>query len=220
MTKLKVFKGKEFKVYEADNIQEDDLFFDEYRKAAEMLREIVKYDRKNDNRLEYENNIIAFCGERGEGKSSVMLSFVKAMSCVNNKKSKKVFEGFNEIENVHFSEPIIVDPSLFDETHGILDVVLAKIYNEVDCIKKNNQIDKLKKYEEIIAQFQKVYKYVLLISNQKKTLDDEYDYEGDIGRLVRLGDSTNLKSELSALIDMYLEFTMCDKSTAEKKISL
>ena len=173
MAKLKVFKGKEFKVYVADNIQEDDLFFDEYRKAAEMLSEIVKYNRKNDNRLklEYENNIIAFCGERGEGKSSVMLSFVKAMRN-NSKKSQKVFEDFNEIENVHFSEPIIVDPSLFDGTHGILDVVLAKIYNEVDCIKKKNQIDKLKKYEEIIAQFQKVYKYVLLINNQKKTVDD------------------------------------------------
>lgn len=217
MAKLKVFKGKEFKVYVADNIQEDDLFFDEYRKAAEMLNEIVKYNRKNDDRLklEYENNIIAFCGERGEGKSSVMLSFVKAMRS-NSKKNQKIFEDFNEIENVHFFEPIIVDPSLFDETHGILDVVLAKIYNEVDCIKKNSQLDKLNEYEEIIAQFQKVYKYILLINNQKKTLDDEYDYEGDIGRLVRLGDSTNLKSELSSLIDMYLEVRMCNKSAAEK----
>ena len=144
-----------------------------------------------------------------------MLSFVETMRS-NSKKSQKVFEDFNGIENVHFSEPIIVDPSLFDGTHGILDVVLAKIYNEVDCIKKSNQMDKLNEYEKIIAQFQKVYKYVLLINNQKKTLDDEYDYEGDIGRLVRLGDSTNLKSELSALIDMYLKFEMCDKSAMEK----
>lgn len=222
MVKLKIFKGKEFKVYVADNIQEDDLFFNEYKKATEMLSEIVvkdNDDRKNDDRskLEYENNIIAFCGERGEGKSSVMLSFAEAMRS-KSKKSQKVFENFNEIENVHFSEPIIVDPSLFDKTHGILDVVLAKIYNKVDCIKKNNQLDKLNEYEyeEIITQFQKVYKYVLLINNQKKTLDDEYDYEGDIGRLVRLGDSTNLKSELSTLIDRYLKFTMCDKSAAEK----
>lgn len=217
MAKLEVFKGKEFKVYVADNIQEDDLFFNEYRKAAEMLNEILKYNKKSDNRLklEYENNIIAFCGERGEGKSSVMLSFVKAMRS-NSKKNQKVFEDFNEIENVNFSEPIIVDPSLFDKTHGILDVVLAKIYNEVDGIKKNSQMDNLNEYEKIIAQFQKVYKYVLLINNQKKTLDDEYDYEGDIGRLVRLGDSTNLKSELNALIDMYLGVRMCDKSATKK----
>lgn len=33
-----------------------------------MLSEIVKYNKNNDNKLEYENNIIAFCGERGEGK--------------------------------------------------------------------------------------------------------------------------------------------------------
>ena len=219
MAKLKIFKGKEFKVYVADNIEEDDLFFDEYKKAAGMLDEIVKYNKENDNnlKLEYENNIIAFCGERGEGKSSVMLSFVKAMrSYVNSEKSQKVFENFKEIKNVYFSEPIIVDPSLFDETHGILDVILAKIYNEFDCIKKNRQVDKAYKYEEIIDQFQKVYKHVLLINNQKKTLDDEYDYEGDIGRLVRLGDSTNLKRELSVLIDMYLAFRMCDKDTGDK----
>lgn len=217
MAKLKLFKGKEFKVYVADNIQEDDLFFYEYRKAAEMLNEIVQYNRENDDKLklEYENNIIAFCGERGEGKSSAMMSFVKAMTS-DNRKSQKVFEDFNEIQNVNFSEPVIADPSLFDKMHGILDVVLAKIYNEVDCINKNSQFDKLNEYEKIIAQFQKVYKYVLLINNQKKTFDDEYDYEGDIGRLVRLGDSTNLKSELSALIDMYLGFKMCDKDAAEK----
>lgn len=65
----------------------------------------------------------------------------------------------------------------------------------------------------MIVQFQKVYKYVLLINNQKKTLDDEYDYEGDIGRLVRLGDSTNLKKELSDLIDMYLR---CDENVGNE----
>lgn len=181
MAKLKIFKGKEFKVYVTDSIEEDDLFFGEYKKAAEMLSEIVKYNKNNDNKLEYENNIIAFCGERGEGKSSAMLSFVKAMkSYANSKKSQKVFEDFNEIGSMHFSEPIIVDPSLFDETHGILDVILAKIYNEVDCIKKNSQIVESDEYNKIIAQFQKVYKYVLLINNQKKTLDDEYDYEGKL----------------------------------------
>ncbi len=219
MAKLKIFKGKEFKVYVADSIEEDDLFFDEYKKAAEMLNEIVKYKKNNDNKmkLEYENNIIAFCGERGEGKSSAMLSFVKAMkSYANSKKSQKVFEDFKEIGNVHFSEPIIIDPSLFDDTHGILDVILAEIYNEFDCSKKNSQIDKPDEYNKMIAQFQKVYKYVLLINNQKKTLDDEYDYEGEIGRLVRLGDSTNLKKELNVLIDMYLEFITHEKNAGDK----
>lgn len=209
MAKLKIYKGNEFKVYVADSIDEDDLFFDEYKKAAEMLSEIVKYNNKNDNglNLEYENNIIAFCGERGEGKSSVMLSFAKAI-----KKSKKVFEDYNEIEDIHFSEPVVIDPSLFDETHGILDVILAKIYNKFDSIKKEGKIVKAVD-TKMIVQFQKVYKYVLLINNQKKTLDDEYDYEGDIGRLVRLGDSTNLKKELSDLIDMYLR---CDENVGNE----
>lgn len=93
---------------------------------------------------------------------------------------------------------------------------MAKIYNEFDCIKKNSQILKSDEYNKIIAQFQKVYKYILLINNQKKTLDDEYDYEGEIGRLVRLGDSTNLKKELNDLIDMYLEFRAHEKNAGDK----
>ncbi|MEZ3493230.1 MAG: hypothetical protein K1W38_13265 [Lachnospiraceae bacterium] len=75
MAKLKIYKGNEFKVYVADSIEEDDLFFDEYKKAAEMLSEIVRYNKKNDNRLklEYENNMIAFCGERrGEKQCNVV----------------------------------------------------------------------------------------------------------------------------------------------------
>lgn len=219
MAKLKIYKGKEFKVYVADTIEEDDLFIDEYKKAAEMFKEIVEYNKKIDDdlNLEYENNIIAFCGDRGEGKSSVMMTFVQAIrNYANNERNQKAFEDYKEIKIVYFSTPIIIDPSLFDETHGILDVILAQIYNKFDQIREKSQIDKIYKYEEIIAQFQKVYKYVLLINNQKKTLDDEYDYEGDIGRLVRLGDSTNLKRELSVLIDMYLEFTKCGKNAEDK----
>ncbi len=219
MARLKIYKGKEFKVYVADTIEEDDLFIDEYKKAAGMLEEIIKYNKKNDDHLktEYENNIIAFCGERGEGKSSVMMTFVKAVrSYANSEKNQKVFGDFKNIKNVCFPEPIIVDPSLFDGRHSILDVLLAKIYNEFDCIHRKGQMDHTYKYEEIIAQFQKVYKYVLLINSQKKTLDDEHDYEGDIGRLACLGDSTNLKRDLSDLIDMYLKFRIGDKNAGDR----
>ena len=40
MAKLKIFKGKEFKVCVTDRISESDLFFEEYKKAARMLDEI------------------------------------------------------------------------------------------------------------------------------------------------------------------------------------
>ena len=37
-------------------------------------------------------------------------------------------------------------------------------------------------------------------------LDDEFDYEGNIGKLSKLGESTDLKEDLQELIKQYLEF--------------
>ena len=55
-------------------------------------------------------------------------------------------------------------------------------------------------------QFQKVYREVSMINNQSKMLDDEFDYEGNIGKLSKLGESTDLKEDLQELIKQYLEF--------------
>ena len=222
MGKLKIYKGKEFKVCVGDSISENDLFFEEYKKAARMLDEIIEYDGKKDvdNEMEYENNIIAICGERGEGKSSVMLTFVKAVRkyISSDKEGKDVFGEFKNIKHTYFTEPVIIDPSMFDDMHSILDVVLAKLYSKTDKTHKNMQHGDKKnyKYEELIAQFQTVYRYVSLINNQKQTLDDQYDYEGDIGRLSRLGDSTNLKEGLIDLVDKYLNFVTDDQGRKDR----
>lgn len=216
MAKIQIYKGKEFKVCVEECIEEHSLFFEEYRKAAHMLDEIVRYDKtkadmQNDSQdMEYENNIIAICGERGEGKSSVMMTFVKAavQYAIDRKSSERVFAETSHISGKYFAEPVIIDPSLFDDRHSILDVVLAKLYSQVDTRIRDSAFSGTlnNDYKELIGCFQTVYKYVSLINNQRKSLDDQTDYEGDIGRLARLGDSTNLKRELIKLIRQYLKF--------------
>lgn len=222
MAKLKIFKGKEFKAYVTDIIEADNLFFDEYRRAAGMLDEIVRYDEKNSAGfgMEYENNIIAFCGERGDGKSSAMMTFAKAVRAYssNCNRNQEVFDIYTAIENTFFTSPVMIDPSLFDAMHSILDVILARLYKEVDSIYKNSQNIKECDYEEIISQFQRVYKYVLLINNQKTSYDEVYEYEGDIGRLANLGDSTSLKRELIELIDKYLKFGVSDTVKHKRRL--
>lgn len=222
MAKLKIFKGKEFKAYVTDIIEADNLFFDEYRRAAGMLDEIVRYDEKNNVcfETENENNIIAFCGERGDGKSSAMMTFAKAVKTYssNCNRNQEVFDIYTAIENTFFTSPVMIDPSLFDAMHSILDVILARLYKEVDSIYKNSQNIKECDYEEIISQFQRVYKYVLLINNQKRSYDEVYEYEGDIGRLANLGDSTNLKKELIELIDKYLKFSVFDTVKNKRRL--
>ena len=75
-----------------------------------------------------------------------------------------------------------------------------------DCYNNYNQRADERTREELLDRFQKVYRYVSLINNQKQMLDDEFDYEGNISKLTKLGESTKLKEELTELIKDYLNF--------------
>lgn len=210
MAKITITKGNEFKIEVKDEITKDDLFIEQYKRAANILDRIVGTSIEVRDKKEfwksqdYENNIIAFCGERGEGKSSVMMTFVNA---IYHNSNKEILLNCKNVESTYFVEPILIDPSLFDDVHNVLDIVLAKIFrNFYDCYNNDNQRADERTREELLDRFQKVYRYVSLINNQKQMLDDEFDYEGNISKLTKLGESTKLKEELTELIKDYLNF--------------
>ena len=213
MKKFEIIRGQEFKIKIYPEITEDNIFWKEYCKATSILYEIVtssRQDGKQDNVIskfnDYENNIIAFCGERGEGKSSATFSFANAIA--NHKNNCESYVENELFNNITFSSPIIVDPGMFDEVHNILDVILAHLYKRYSekASKENDDYTSMRERDQILDQFQKVYRYVSLIANQEKILDDEYDYEGNIGKLSKLGESTQIKKELIKLISLYLRY--------------
>lgn len=213
MQKIEIVKGEEFKITVKEEIQKEDIFIREYERAAVMLNEIVgssltNHTARNEwswKQQDFENNIIAFCGERGEGKSSAMMTFVNAV--YEKDKNKAFFSAYSNLNQVYFEEPILIDPSMFDDVHNVLDIVLAKIYRKFsEYYERDNQCTDERTKDRLVDQFQKVYRYVSLINNQKQMLDDEFDYEGNISKLSKLGNSTKLKEELSKLVKEYLEF--------------
>ena len=130
---LTIVKGEEFKLSMKETIEEDDIFYEQYVSAASMLDDIVssKQNTKDEQvdwcKMENENNIIAFCGERGEGKSSTMMTFINVLSKYRNQGSASIFEEHKNIEPDMFSEPVVIDPSVFDKVHNILDVKAIKM---------------------------------------------------------------------------------------------
>ncbi|MDQ0595165.1 signal recognition particle GTPase [Chryseobacterium ginsenosidimutans] len=69
--KIKIEEGKQF---------EDSIFSEVYKEALKNVIEIVRhYDSHKDSKYDDFNNIIAFTGERGKGKSSSMISFRDAL---------------------------------------------------------------------------------------------------------------------------------------------
>ena len=90
----------------------------------------------------------------------------------------------------------MIDPSLFDDVHNVLDIVVAKIFKKFyEYYNNDNQYVDERTRENLLNRFQRVYRYVSLINNQKQMLDDEFDYEGNISKLTKLGESTNLKED-------------------------
>ena len=81
---LNVVPGKEYQVKIVDVKKEEaiteDFFYGVYCQAyREAQKIIIESDNKEKELQETANNIIAFCGERGQGKSSAMLSFSKLL---------------------------------------------------------------------------------------------------------------------------------------------
>lgn len=251
MQEIEIIKGEEFKIAVREEIAENDIFINEYRRAAKMLDEIVgasfalkdqgdndrdkgrdkSWERRKDRsgnwswkQQDFENNVIAICGERGEGKSSAMMTFVNAVYEMWKGYEdgwKEIFSSCRNLKQVRFAEPILIDPSMFDDVHNVLDIVLAKIFkNFSDHYERDNQCIDENKRERLLDQFQKVYRYLSLINNQKQMLDDEFDYEGNISKLSKLGESTNLKEELSKLVEEYLRFINRDKGNTQMLIAI
>lgn len=131
---LTVIKGQEFKLSLKDKIDEKDIFYNQYLEAAAMLEDIVESDESNKladwMKTETENNIIAFCGERGEGKSSAMFTFINAVFNEEVRKNSTVFAKCENVKNTIFSEPIVIDPSAFDNVHNVLDIIIALLYRK------------------------------------------------------------------------------------------
>lgn len=208
--RLTIIKGEEFKISVKEKIDRTDIFYDQYISAARMLDAIVAGQEASELRQwcmsEAENNIIAFCGERGEGKSSAMISFVNAAYQSDKDIERSIFADCENVKRTYFAEPIMIDPSMLDGVHNVLDIVLATLYRKFqDKYEEDNRCLERHQRESLLDQFQKVYRCISLINNQTKMLDDEYDYEGNIGKLSKLGESTRLRSEVERLIGQYLD---------------
>lgn len=222
MKKLTITRGEEFRQVVRARINEDDIFIDEYRRAARMLSDVIdtsaiamKCSGQPDGMFhEFENNIIAFCGGRGDGKSSAMLTFMNAVYRYAQEDYKSsIFQ--SNIKETYFAQPIVIDPSTFDDVHNVIDIIIAKLYQNFNrkYEQDNNKVDVYIR-EKLLDQFQKVYRRLSLINNKEKLLDNEYDYEGNIGKLSKLGESTNLKETLIELIRLYLDFMKrCEEVT-------
>lgn len=202
---ISVKKGEEYKVCSINMAEEGNFFYDVYLKAKRCVDEIQSINteiaRSSDpDMIKPINNIIAFCGERGQGKTSAMLSFSDILSNSFPKKYR--------IMNV-------IDPTNLEKNDNILMLILSCIFREFkEAWKKtsNNGPFRESKKNNILDLFQKAYHHISTIKASGKS-DNTADFDDVMNLLDKYGDSTNLRNVFCDLIREFLEFIEYDKDS-------
>jgi hypothetical protein len=115
MSKLIIDLNDEYKVrIETAKEFDQSIFRYIYINAAKNVCEMINQSENKPSHDAY-NNIIAFTGERGKGKSSCMISFKNALIGHQNPEHTPFFNrlDLSSIRDKKFASIDIIDPSLF-----------------------------------------------------------------------------------------------------------
>lgn len=191
---LKIKLGEEYKAKIEKFEEFENSFFKEvYDKARECTRDII--NSKNGEKLhENYNNIISFVGERGTGKTSAMLSFAGALREGKYKDKEESFKGFETVG--------VIDPSLLHKNSNILEIIIAKMFHEFrnDVEKKDFEINENIK-RDLLGNFETVFDSLRIINEKKDVFKEE-----TLDALIKISETTNLKSNIEKLVNNYLKF--------------
>ncbi len=186
-----------------------------YFKAFELVDEIIfngeayiNQDSKSYVIPYTYNNIIAFTGDRGVGKTSAKVTFSNMLkNQIVPNSSKSDFVENVAFKNKSFYLTKIVDPSLFNDNSNIMEVVISHLFsNLIDELKGNgcniNESDK----SAVISAFEKVFKNVKTTIKTKNEI-----YRDDpIEALMSLSSASDLQKNMQDLIKKYLKFVNKD----------
>lgn len=191
-----------------ENIEGKDssLFAELYDKTFSCIEnylEAVAYgEKKNDDfktsaKTDYPNNIIAFIGERGSGKTSCMLSVTEMLQ---NKKESNAFQNYPVLNTTQFVSVNVIEPSFINDKANVLELVVATLFrNFKETVEKDVEHIDLNKKHSLLEVFQKVQENLKYIKNGTAELET-------IDSLLQLSSSVDLKENMRALVSSYLEF--------------
>lgn len=219
--KIRVYKGDEHRPKIETEFNEDDIFAEVYRKARKLLKEIVEEtteEKGSSLQLLQQargstqnlgilagNNIILFTADRGQGKTSAMMSVANAICSEDG--GKGVMKGAVGKEIFYLTD--CIDPSAMDSGEDIIRVLLSRLFFRLNKIVGNDN-NKAKPYDaknrEKVDKLLKCFRecYENLDSMERRGLLDEYG--DDLEKLAKLGDSANLKANLFELFDRFLNY--------------
>ncbi len=194
---LKFYLGEEsHHIVEDYANSKSSIFAVQYKKALRVIDSYIEAldDERNGNLQESRNNIIAFMGDRGTGKTSCMMSVLKMLdSHLEERKEKK-----------RFATVDVVDPSFFDENTNIIYLVVGKMFaafRERVEQDKEKSLSQEGKIHDLMTAFSKVLSQISLMGKAPLGENDT-----DVHQLGNLLVTVDLKKSLKSLVDCYLSY--------------
>lgn len=181
------------------------LFSSQYTAALGVLRRLIDIPNDDDCYPGQGNSrIIAFCGDRGAGKTSCMMSVRYAIEHHDEEDIKWYLEA-NGLKTPDLCFDILnpIDPSFFDESHNILELVLGQMYlrfkRERKERKEQSSLD-IDEMEKVRKCFDEVKRSLSLFGDTTEKMFDKLE------ELENLSVAMSLYDNLKDLFDAYLTF--------------
>lgn len=196
---IRFYSGDENGVVIEEKDYDKSIFRNQYAQALELFDELA--NRVVDEKGVAPNNIIAFSGDRGEGKTSCMLT-VKHIIESNDTKAFNALTGSIPtkcLDSYEFLE--MIEPSFFDQEHNILELVLGQLYHNFKKYEQDDRICGSNTHRKTLGLFNKVKKCATLLISGKSNLYDS------IEELDELAASMSLRKYMNELLEGYLKLT-------------
>lgn len=182
--------------------ESENLYFaEEYKNAIAIIKEIVKDWQCNSTNTDLcermkcqwdnlpKNNRVLFHGQRGSGKTSVTMSVAKSI------------EG-HLVDCTKFKVLPIINPGYFDQDTNILKTVISNMFEMAKCIIKNECDFQQNEYEDLLKQFEEVYR---LLGNIESPNKEKHTLES----LNEISKASGMREEMQKLIDKFLKILPC-----------
>lgn len=192
MDRIVFYNGEETgHVLETDCFQ-DSLFREQYTFALKLFKSIYSSQGPV-------SNIIAFCGDRGEGKTSCMRSF---MELLKNDSELHKFESILPFKADDVEILDVIDPAFFDKKHNLIELVLGQMYGKIagKSIQDADYSAKLNERNNLLRYFQKAKRHLGHLEKEKRELYDELE------ELDALSAGVKLEECIGLLFEEYLKF--------------
>lgn len=219
--------GREHEIVtDQDVFDKDTLMHPAYQSAFHALKGIVesteRWIRNGGDMYGFSNNVIAFCGSRGQGKTSVMMSFSAAlggkkrhMSQEELDRQRERLKRWTDGKKFHILPPI--DPTMLADGSSVCDLILAKLFTEISEAWDDDSLQYSgRNRNDVLTNESKKYHILRLLQRcregiRNKDKGDKDGQSGDFEQFVQSVDIFSFKKNLHEIIRYLLQIRHNDE---------